>query len=243
MNQIAAIPTMYEGIQFRSRLEATWARFFDLLELNWTYEPEGFDGWIPDFMLYGKADAVYVEVKPETEISWRLEEYAERYLHISKSINTPILLVGRDPATEDSFIRTVKNHTLESWSSPGIDEIETAGKRCVIGYWISKETQDTHRYTQMYGMNEADYIPVMPAKTVMCYKSQLPCIGFSRSTYGGESIPCIHCGEILGSVYSNIGSVFDETRASYKNQIHFGEVDLFPLFAQAKNEIQWRKCK
>jgi len=28
---IAAIPTLYKDVQFRSRLEAKWAAFFDLL--------------------------------------------------------------------------------------------------------------------------------------------------------------------------------------------------------------------
>lgn len=60
---IRSIPTGYKGIRFRSRLEAKWAAFFDLLEWEWEYEPVDFNGWIPDFALYG-ADIIYVEVKP-----------------------------------------------------------------------------------------------------------------------------------------------------------------------------------
>jgi len=37
---IDAIPTTYAEIEFRSRLEARWAYFFDLLSLEWEYEPE-----------------------------------------------------------------------------------------------------------------------------------------------------------------------------------------------------------
>lgn len=58
------IVTVYKKIRFRSRLEAKWARFFDLCNWNWEYEPCDFKGWIPDFALYGKNDLVYVEVKP-----------------------------------------------------------------------------------------------------------------------------------------------------------------------------------
>lgn len=36
------IPTMYKGIQFRSRLEARWAVFFDTLGIEWEYEPQGY---------------------------------------------------------------------------------------------------------------------------------------------------------------------------------------------------------
>jgi hypothetical protein len=34
-----AIPTVYKGVQMRSRLEARWAAFFDELGWPWEYEP------------------------------------------------------------------------------------------------------------------------------------------------------------------------------------------------------------
>jgi hypothetical protein len=49
--KIAAHPTMYGGVQFRSRLEARWAAFFDLLDWSWEYEPLDLKGWVPDFRL------------------------------------------------------------------------------------------------------------------------------------------------------------------------------------------------
>jgi len=61
---IKAIPTKYKGIQFRSRLEAKWAAFFDLMNWKWQYEPCDFNGWIPDFAIYGSKSVVYAEVKP-----------------------------------------------------------------------------------------------------------------------------------------------------------------------------------
>lgn len=63
---IKAIPTVYGARQFRSRLEAKWAAFFD--QSGWEYEYEPFDlgSWSPDFLLT-KA-RVLVEVKPITEI-------------------------------------------------------------------------------------------------------------------------------------------------------------------------------
>ena len=42
MTALRAIPTKYAGHTFRSRLEARWALFFDLLHLPWEYEPEGY---------------------------------------------------------------------------------------------------------------------------------------------------------------------------------------------------------
>lgn len=61
--KIKPIETVYKHYEFRSRLEAKWATFFDLCNWSWAYEPVDFNGWIPDFVIYG-ANPVYVEVKP-----------------------------------------------------------------------------------------------------------------------------------------------------------------------------------
>lgn len=70
------IPTTYKSYRFRSRLEAKWARFFDLLNWEWEYEPFDLNGWIPDFALIGhkgnspgqerfrRDSPVLVEIKP-----------------------------------------------------------------------------------------------------------------------------------------------------------------------------------
>ena len=63
-----SIPTIYGGTRFRSRLEARWASFFDLLGWEYEYEPFDLDGWIPDFMLAGST-RILVEVKPITRFN------------------------------------------------------------------------------------------------------------------------------------------------------------------------------
>lgn len=68
---VHAIPTIYKDIQFRSRLEARWAKFFDEFGMVWDYEPHTFridlgDGcyeqYTPDFLIYGGVWH-YVEVR------------------------------------------------------------------------------------------------------------------------------------------------------------------------------------
>ncbi len=64
---IQPIETVYKGYRFRSRLEARWAVFFDALDVEWTYEPEGLDlgamGWyLPDFWVRPLGR---IEIKPE----------------------------------------------------------------------------------------------------------------------------------------------------------------------------------
>lgn len=52
---VKAIETKYGGCRFRSRTEARWAVFFDVVELGWQYEKEGFElpsgRYLPDFWL------------------------------------------------------------------------------------------------------------------------------------------------------------------------------------------------
>lgn len=62
-----AKPTLYRNVQFRSRLEARWAAFFDLAGWRWNYEPFDLPQWTPDFALKGACNTVLVEVKP---IEW-----------------------------------------------------------------------------------------------------------------------------------------------------------------------------
>jgi hypothetical protein len=103
-----SIPTLYNGIQFRSRLEATWAAFFDVIGWEWEYEPALFEGpgWTPDFLLKGRN--TLVEVKPEIDPSeWsdmEAVEYAfkrpvpEGFLLMFVGVfPVPGLLIAADP--------------------------------------------------------------------------------------------------------------------------------------------------
>lgn len=70
---IKAIETRYKGYNFRSRLEARWAVFFDSLRWQWRYEHEGYHigwleddtiAWLPDFeVITPSGQHLYVEVK------------------------------------------------------------------------------------------------------------------------------------------------------------------------------------
>lgn len=64
-------PSIHAGVKFRSRLEAQWAHFFDLIGIEWSYEPQRFTlpcgTYLPDFWL--PAQKLWVEIKPD----WPLE--------------------------------------------------------------------------------------------------------------------------------------------------------------------------
>lgn len=80
-NSIKPRPTFYKGIEYRSRLEATWACFFDLCGWSFRYEPMDLNGWVPDFELTSKSrKRLLVEVKPENLESFdRLELQLSAY--------------------------------------------------------------------------------------------------------------------------------------------------------------------
>jgi hypothetical protein len=73
----AGIPTVYEDVRFRSRLEARWATFFDALGWPWEYEPVDLGGYIPDFVLPFEAGALLVECKPAFSLG-ELEEHTAK---------------------------------------------------------------------------------------------------------------------------------------------------------------------
>ncbi len=75
------LPTVYNCIEYRSRIEARWAVFFDTLGIPFEYEPEGFNlgdeiCYLPDFWLPNQR--CWVEIKgaepteDETEKAFRL---------------------------------------------------------------------------------------------------------------------------------------------------------------------------
>jgi len=94
---IKAIETIYNGIRFRSRLEARWAIFMDALGVKWEYEPEGFtDGtlcYLPDFWLPNQN--CYLEIKPTTPSELEINKACM----LSIGTNYPIAIVWGRPST------------------------------------------------------------------------------------------------------------------------------------------------
>jgi hypothetical protein len=70
-------PTLYNGVLFRSRLEAHWACFFDQVNWKWDYEPMDLSGWTPTFRVEfpcghsecPESHVILVEVQPHHDIA------------------------------------------------------------------------------------------------------------------------------------------------------------------------------
>lgn len=66
--------TVYNGVTFRSTTEARWAAFFDLLKIEWDYEPPEFPTWLPDFLIRVEGEKRLVEVKAHTDFEFLMHE-------------------------------------------------------------------------------------------------------------------------------------------------------------------------
>jgi hypothetical protein len=97
-----AIETKYKGIIFRSKTEARWALFMDIIGCKWIYEPEGYDlgdgiFYCPDFYL-PQFDS-FLEIKP---ITGGFESPTDRFVRVTRKTiytmrGTPCHWDDRDP--------------------------------------------------------------------------------------------------------------------------------------------------
>ena len=131
MQTIAAIPTKYNGVTFRSRLEARWAVFFDNLNIEWQYEREGYqlqDGtwYVPDFWLPGVhyrengQPGIWVEIKPRPHMGkwhpWN-ESNPDYKLHREKIFGIPgsgVITYG-DPWEAHQYADGASTSIIDSW--------------------------------------------------------------------------------------------------------------------------------
>ena len=147
MPEIHAIPTRYKGVQYRSRLEARWAAWFDLIGWHVEYEPVDFNGWIPDFAIL-EAELVYVEIKPTHLFP------AEAAIKIDRAdCYEDVLILGNtlDIIPIDSASRDIN---LFGWLGEWIDTSETLDTRswgeAAIGVWESQNRPGFCHSSQSY---------------------------------------------------------------------------------------------
>ncbi len=100
---LQAIPAVYSGVTYRSRLEARWAVFFDTLSIKFYYEYEGYQldcGWyLPDFWL--PEHDCFVEIKPQD--ASRHEQSLCDDLHIATGKNVYLLCGNVEITDANSF--------------------------------------------------------------------------------------------------------------------------------------------
>ena len=91
---------VYKTVRYRSRLEATWAAFFDICGWRFDYEPETFRGWAPDFLLFGHEGSIWVEVKPIERFN---EDVARKMVRNCPRSSDELLILGNSPFVEREY--------------------------------------------------------------------------------------------------------------------------------------------
>lgn len=104
---LKALPTVYKGVQYRSLLEARWAAWFDLAGIVVHYEPEAFNGYIPDFL-------------------WLDAEHPEAEFHVWNLTD-----IGPAPGVGPGIVFEVKG-VIETFDVSKIHESGWAGPVCLL---------------------------------------------------------------------------------------------------------------
>lgn len=103
---IKPIETKYNGFRFRSRLEARWAIFFDMIGLKYEYEFEGFEmngiRYLPDFYLPSLDRWFEIKAKPLSEYEMKkCEEFC--FNKDNENIKFSVLIGSPEPIKIDNF--------------------------------------------------------------------------------------------------------------------------------------------
>lgn len=110
--KIKSLNTRYDGYNFRSRLEARWAVYFNEMGWDYLYEPQGYalangDAYLPDFYL---PDFVtFLEVKFEVLGDFDLE----RAIQLVDATQIPLVILDRDPGLKHMTQLTVVDGTVQ----------------------------------------------------------------------------------------------------------------------------------
>lgn len=131
-----AIPTNYGGRQYRSRLEARWAAFFDLLGWKTEYEPLDFNGWIPDFVIT-EAETVYVEVKPVDVFPESVAAEIDR-----SGCDKEVLIVGMTVPLHGGLTGWLRQDMKDFMKTIESNESPWAWAGAALGVWRGSETKN-----------------------------------------------------------------------------------------------------
>ncbi len=236
--EMGAIPTEYAGIRFRSRLEATWAAFFDLLHWKWQYEPFDLSGYIPDFVIdfrkpseklssFWQQGPLLIEVKPEASLV-ELAHHGHKIMASGWKAGAVVVGTGlRREVLLDRFDRP------DEWP--------------VIGHgllWVDDDPELPSAQYPEFPSGFVDPEHPRPARLFQC----ACCRGISvyLGGYGGPDW-CGICGEQVGlhtTEYKpvppggRIDADLGPTCWSAFSPPDLGLID--SLWATAKNRVQWR---
>ena len=123
--RLRPIQTKYKGYNFRSRLEARWAVFFDSIGASWEYEKEGYElgdvsRYLPDFWL--PEHQLFFEVKGEEPTD--LERLKAFLLSVASKKAVVIASGTMDLENVQDFYRNKSSFNIELFAGEAWDNWE-----------------------------------------------------------------------------------------------------------------------
>ena len=140
--------TRYQGVRFRSQLEAQWACFFDQVGWQWEYEPIALDGWKPTFRAEfpcghsecSGSHSLLVEVKPYYSISdFEGHRYIDFAYGVERGNNDLDSLISADASAAFGINPSVTQWQMSHGSGGGIETINN---------WVSVDLDQLWRATR-----------------------------------------------------------------------------------------------
>jgi hypothetical protein len=123
---VPALTSTYKGVVFRSRLEARWAAYFDMIGIKWQYEPEGYKlpsgNYCPDFFCETTSDAFFVEIKPTRAM---IDAIETQLSELAKATGRMVYGIAGPPSTKSQ----------RAWSETGEPCCEAAFHLAAFKEW------------------------------------------------------------------------------------------------------------
>lgn len=185
---IHSVPTRYRDIQFRSKLEADWAEYFDFEQIRWSYEPEAFAlpngaNYLPDFYLDDLQ--IYVECRGTLQRSLRKPAYFVKTAKVGLLIALPqgrFLLAGLYDGETGEYSSRFIDPLFDGDEAGIVSQMKT--RSC-----LRRVEEDAVGYPSAYFANYGDssdcYVGWEPDWTCSMKDASRPDGGDARSWYFG----------------------------------------------------------
>jgi hypothetical protein len=208
---IHAIPTVYKSTQFRSRLEARWAAFFDLMRWPWQYEPLDLAGYIPDFVLTFPHAPLLAEVKPALSRK-ELESFISQLDEKTQDWPNEKMLLGAALPFETG------------WNMPVIGLL---AERCPVREPISSEELQ-RRFKEAVAQGRSCLTAL-----------ESPVVGYKSWWEGAVAFRCSSCGR--DSLFHEYATYACRVSGCWDGDHHLGPITgVERRWREAGNLVQWK---
>lgn len=127
--KIDPIPTFYNGINYRSRLEARWATFLTAMGIKFHYEYNAYSlptaNYLPDFYIPG-VNPLYVEIKPDITLPDKVWKLCQE---LANETEIPTILL-RGPVSIGVGVTLFRSRDRDTYPW----DLECMAERLVPGY-------------------------------------------------------------------------------------------------------------